>query len=335
MSRLIAVHPCRGHPNDASSPVWTQLLQAAGHRVREVDVHRADILEQLDGCHGFMWRHGHYPSMRLIARRLLPVIERELGLVVYPDQDTCWHYDDKIIQSYLFDALGIPAPRTWVFYDKSLADEFAESASYPLIIKLYSGAGSSNVMLLQSVREARAWIARLFGSGVRKLAGPKGKWLDRAKRKAAVSLGLRAEPQWEVHKDYVLFQEFLPGNRFDTRVTVIGDRAFGFRRFNRADDFRASGSGRIDYDPDQIAPDFIRLAFDTARKLRAQSCAIDGLRRDDEPVVGEVSYTYVSWLVHACPGHWDSNMQWHVGQMRPEEAQIQDFMARLEERWNA
>lgn len=30
----------------------------------------------------------------------------------------------------------------------------------------------------------------------------------------------------ELQSGYVLFQEFLPGNSYDTRVTVIGDRAF-------------------------------------------------------------------------------------------------------------
>lgn len=31
----------------------------------------------------------------------------------------------------------------------------------------------------------------------------------------------------------------------DTRVTVIGHCAFGYRRYNRPGDFRASGSGRL------------------------------------------------------------------------------------------
>jgi hypothetical protein len=80
-----------------------------------VDVFRPDILQQLQGCRGFLWRHAHVADMRQIARRLLPVIERDLGLLVYPDQRTCWHYDDKIIQSYLLDAHGIPSPKTWVW----------------------------------------------------------------------------------------------------------------------------------------------------------------------------------------------------------------------------
>ena len=33
---------------------------------------------------------------------------------------------------------------------------------------------------------------------------------------------------WQTEKNYVLFQKFLPNNSFDTRVTVIGNRAFAY-----------------------------------------------------------------------------------------------------------
>jgi hypothetical protein len=137
----------------------------------------------------------------------------------------------------------------------------------------------------------------------------------------------------------VLFQEFLPGNAFDTRVTVIGRRAFGFRRLNREGDFRASGSGRLDYDRDGVDLDAVRLAYATAAALEAQSVAIDGLMRGEDWVVGEVSYTYVSELIHDCPGHWEldgspetGDLLWVAGSMWPEEAQIEDFLARLSAR---
>ncbi|PLX78343.1 MAG: hypothetical protein C0616_14725, partial [Desulfuromonas sp.] len=157
---------------------------------------------------------------------------------------------------------------------------------------------------------------------------------EKLRRAYDVILGRQEALPWLTHKGYALFQEFLEGNPYDTRVTVIGERAFGFRRFNRPNDFRASGSGKIDYTPDEIAPEFIRLAFDTARRLRSQSCAIDGLWRGSQPVVGEVTYTYTSWAVHECPGYWDENLDWHAGNLWPEEAQAQDFIARLENRYD-
>lgn len=338
--------PKTATPRDAWSPRWAARLEAAGHEVRWVDVYRADILEQLRGCDGLLWRHGHFGGMQQIARRLMPVVQRELGLAVFPDQNTAWHYDDKIAQRYLLEAAGIPAPKTWVWFDAAAARHWAQAADYPLVLKLSSGAGSTNVRLVRSAGEAREWIDRLFALGVYDLGDasfPRLGWPKRLKAAAkAVLRGWpprRAAVHTRPHGGYALFQEFLAGNAFDTRVTAVGRRAFAFRRFNRPDDFRASGSGRIDHDPQAIDPRLVRLAFRTAARLGSQSCAIDGLMRDGEPVVGEVSFTYLSAAVHACPGHWELQgdaesdaLGWVEGPTWPEDAILDDFLARLDAR---
>ncbi len=108
----------------------------------------------------------------------------------------------------------------------------------------------------------------------------------------------------ELQQGYFFVQEFLPGNEFDTRVTIIGNRAFAFRRYNRQNDFRASGSGKLNWDPAAIDLETVRLAFHVAQKLGTQSLAVDALRRGDERLIVEISYTYASWAVRDCPGHW-------------------------------
>lgn len=338
-SPIVALQPDDYGPRDASSPRWAELLATHGFGTREVNVYRAEILEQLRGCSAFMWRWGHTRRMHAVARRLLPVLERELGIPVYPDQNTCWHYDDKIAQALLLEAREIPRPRTWVWFDRDAALEWSQGCRYPLVFKLAGGAGSTNVRLVESASDARRWIEFAFGglfctlderteSRLRRLRST-----GRALRRGLPRL---ASDDREPQGGYVLFQEFLPGNAFDTRVTVIGNRAFGFRRLNRVDDFRASGSGRIDWDQTAIDLRFVRLAFEVASRLRTQSCAIDGLWRGEEPVVAEISYTYASWGPHQCPGRWvlegdpkDGTLTWIEGQMWPEEAQVEDFVERL------
>ncbi len=349
MPPTIAIQPDQfagrdGRP-ESSSERWAEYAQRDGYEVRRVDVFAPDILARLADCVGFMWRHGHFSRDRAVARRLLPVLETQLGLCVYPDLATAWHYDDKIAQTYLLDAAGLPTPRTWLFWRRPEAEAFLGAAEFPLVVKLWSGAGSSNVRLVRSPAEGCRLVKRLFEGGVEDLRQlePQGRAGLIARARAAVHLflGSPLPPEgdaWERHKNYVLFQEFLPDNAFDTRLTVIGQRAFGFRRFNRPQDFRASGSGRLDFDPQAIDPAMTRLAFRTARALRAQSCAIDGLYRAGAPVIAEISYTYASWAVHDCPGHWrldngpDAPLRWVAGGLWPEEAQWQDFRGRLEER---
>lgn len=340
---IISIHPDNyTNPNtpdkcDASSPLWAELIEKSGYKVNWVDVYRADILDQLKGSQGFMWRWAHFNGMGRVAKRLLPVIENILKIPVYPDQNTCWHYDDKIAQAYLFESFGIPTPKTWIWFNPNQAKEWASTARYPLVLKLSSGAGASNVKLVNNFKEASVWIDRLFVRRVTSLNeeqfAPAGLEL-RLKHLATYCIhGDKPafyDNGFEVQSGYAYFQEYLPDNQFDTRVTVIGNRAFGYRRFNRPNDFRASGSGNFDTDPSQIDPEAIKLSFDVANKIKSQSVALDILKNHTDFYVGEVSYTYISWMVKMCPGHWDSDLNWHEEAMWPEEAQIQDYLRRVQ-----
>jgi len=342
----VAIHPDDYGPGDASSPRWAELLSKQGHHVRWVDVYRPDILHQLRGCHGLMWRFAHFGNMELVARRLLPVAEQQLGLVVFPDRRTWWTFNDKLSQFYLLPALGLPVPRTWVWFQADAAKRWARTARYPLVLKLYTGAGSSNVRMVHSYREAVKWIEALFGPGVFGVGDeefPRISWSKRIREAAkAVWYGLpprRRHDYTPLHGGYAYFQEFLPGNDHDTRITIIGNRAFGFRRWNRPGDFRASGSGRIEWNPQLVDPRQVHVAFDAARRLGTRCCAMDMLWRGQSVVIAEVSYTFLSKAVYRCPGHWvlegqpyTGRLVWHPGQMWPEEAILEDFLAELRAR---
>jgi glutathione synthase/RimK-type ligase-like ATP-grasp enzyme len=325
---------------------WAEQIQRAGHRVREVDVLRPGLREQLLGCDGFMWWFPHMTFPRNCAKRVIAAVDHVMGMHTFPDLRTIWHFDDKIAQYYVLSAAAMPMPRTWTFWREEEALEFCRTASYPLVIKLSGGIVSENVRLLKSYREAAHWIQRLFRGGVVTLHDPNrstvGKAYQRVRSAARMLIRGTGESfprRFELQRDYLLVQEFLPGNGFDTRITVIGNRAFGFRRFNRPDDFRASGSGRIDWNPAAIDHDSVRLAFTAAQQLRTQSLAVDVLRREGKPVLTEISYYYEAWAVQACPGHWvlqgdaiSAELQWVDGEMRPEDAILEDFLECLEVR---
>jgi len=63
----------------------------------------------------------------------------------------------------------------------------------------------------------------------------------------------------------------VPGNDSDLRVIVIGGRAFAVKRFVRENDFRASGSGAIEFRREALDERCVVLAFEVNRKLGAQS----------------------------------------------------------------
>jgi glutathione synthase/RimK-type ligase-like ATP-grasp enzyme len=310
------------------------LLHAQGHAAEVVDAYCPDFFKQLDGCHGFMWWFPQMPGSNSWPKRLILALDHARNLPLFPNRQTIWHFEDKIAQHYLLQAAGIPYPQTWVLWGYNAAMRFAQTARYPLVMKLATGIMSQNVRLVRNAAEARSWINRLFGAGLFRLEHPL--------RSAARHLRDRGHLLVKGHlrrlardavlqTNYLLVQEFLPGNDFDTRITVIGHRAFGFRRWNRPGDFRASGSGRIDHRPEPIALDAVRLAFQVAHTLGTQSLAVDVLRRDGEPVLNEISYYYEGWAVTECPGHWEwrgaDQLEWVEGRMRPEDAILEDFLA--------
>ena len=139
--------------------------------------------------------------------------------------------------------------------------------------------------------------------------------------------GVDTSPHWRIQKNYVLFQRFLPDNEFDTRITVIGDRAFGFRRMTRKSDFRASGSGIIDYDIGKIDLRCVDIAFRVSQQLGFQSMAYDFLFTEgNEPQFCEISYTYLSRAIWKCPGYWDTKFNWHDGHYWPEYLHLVDVL---------
>ena len=340
---IIGIHP---DPYDDVS-FWPRLIEFArqkGAEVKSLNLLASDALEQAKQCDGIMWRWGHNEQDKQSAQRILYTIEHYLKIPVFPNSSTTWHYDEKIAQVYLLDALQAPVPQCWLFWDYEEALHWAKTAPYPVVFKLSVGASSSHVLKVTNEQEAVQLINSMFKRGVFPMTmneyQPKqGLHHSLSQVKTLAKRGIKAldylwtgdypalHPMWwKPEYGYAYFQEFLPNNAFDTRVTVIGDRAFAYRRMNRPNDFRASGSGNFDVNPELINQECVKIAFQVSERGDFQSMAYDFLTKNDRSVICEISYTYVAWMVHSCPGHWDKNLNWHEGQMWPEDAIVEDFL---------
>ncbi len=131
-------------------------------------------------------------------------------------------------------------------------------------------------------------------------------------------------------KGYVLFQKFIPGNTYDTRVIVIGNRAWGFVRYVRKNDFRASGSGNVSYLPKDINPEFLKISFDITNKLNAQCLSLDFIQDEEsKPYLAEISYGFPVYMGYKCTGFWDADLNYHEENFIPEYAQIENVLSRL------
>ena len=265
---------------------------------------------------------------------LIDLIEKYIDVPCYPTSNLIYSYDDKIRQKFLLELCDLPAIETNVFFNKADANKFIESASYPMIFKLKGGAGSMNVMLLQSKRDAKKYVETMFGKGIE----PERSFLPGTLRREYFDISREAHrfagdmyrrfkgfdhnPAYNIEKNYFYCQKFLKDNAFDIRVTVINGKAFGFRRFNRDGDFRASGSGKIDWNHEEIPIECVEIAHELARKLDLVCVAIDFLHDDGEYKIIEFSYTFASDAVATCPGYWTQDLVYHEGSHIPEYLQL-------------
>jgi hypothetical protein len=158
-----------------------------------------------------------------------------------------------------------------------------------------------------------------------------GEFWTKLKRMPRVFLhGRRLAAQTSRERGYVLFQEFLPGNPLDTRITVAGDRAWGYRRHVRSGDFRASGSGMMDYDREGVDPQCIEIAFNITETLRLQSAAFDFLfDQKGEPRIVELSYIFGVKFAPHVRGYWDRSLTWHEEKLWPADAILIDLLKRI------
>ena len=295
-----------------------------------VNCYDNDIVDQVKDCNALFWHHNHAdPRDVLFAKQLLISLEKK-GKKVFPNNNTSWHFDDKLGQKYLFEAAEIPHVKTYAFFDEKKAIDWAKSTTFPKVFKLRRGAGSRNVWLVNSKKEGIQTIKKAFRrgyrqydawggvkEGFRKFRAGKGKFIEIIKAFAHIFVPLNLERSQGKERGYVYFQDFIPKNKFDIRVIVIGDNAFAIKRHVRENDFRASGSGFIEYKKELFDIDLIALSFKNAEKIKANCVGFDYVFLNGKPLVVEVGYAFNKKGYVDCPGYWTKDLIWHEGNFNP------------------
>ena len=127
-----------------------------------------------------------------------------------------------------------------------------------------------------------------------------------------------------------ILQEFCPHNDGDLRVVTIGNRVMGFRRNNRPNDFRASGSGLRSY-PEDLDFECVRLAHRISAENGFESMFYDFVRDGQGRwVVLEFSYCSVDTSTRDCHYYYEmpgGEKKDKTG-VYPEDFILADFLER-------
>ncbi len=322
----IAIH----HRKSGFSEGWITYCKNNKIEYKIVDCYSNDIIKEISDCDALMWHHHNAnPRDVLFAKQLLYSVEMS-GKKVYPDFRTCWHFDDKVGQKYLLESIRAPLVHSYVFYEKNEALRWAEKVTYPKVFKLRSGSGSDNVSLVKNHKKAIGIINKAFSSGFsqynswgslverwRKYRDNKTDFEDLLDGVGRLLIPTTFSKTKGPERGYVYFQEFVPNNNFDIRVTYVFGKCFALRRKVRSGDFRASGSGNIDYDMSKIPKDALKIAFEVANKLKLQTAAFDFVTYNEKPLIIEMSYGFGYDQDQFNYGYWDVNLNYYPTSFDP------------------
>ncbi len=305
---------------------YEEILKFNGVESIRMDINEPDFWEKVKELDLFIFHWYGTGRQRQVAQTILPIIEGQLGIKCFPSSRANWLYDDKVREYYFLRQNSLPVIPTWIFWNEEDAFEWLKTAELPVVFKLSGGASSENVVLVKDRLYGQQLIKRMFGRGIISGHVPgfeSMKWknmftIERIKRIGGKVkrrlVGEEGNPFEERHKNYVFFQKFLSNNPFDTRVHVIGRRAFPLIRFVREKDFRASGSGKYYLRPDKVDSRCVNIGFDISKRFGFYSMTYDFLYDSSgQPLISEMSYTRPDWGVWICQGYWDDQMNWHEG----------------------
>jgi glutathione synthase/RimK-type ligase-like ATP-grasp enzyme len=334
----IAIHKRKGSFSDR----WIQYCIKYKITYKLVDCYSTRIIEELKDCDGLLWHWNQNDYKAALCARQITKSVEETGKKVFPNSNSSWHFDDKVGQKYLLEAIDAPTVNSYVFYTKKEAIDWLRLTEFPKVFKLRGGAGSVNVKLVKNYKSGCNLIRKAFSTGfspIDKSAYVKDRFRDfkRLRNKESFigifkSFGRVLIPKDFIkyasnEKGYVYFQDFIPKNDFDTRLIVVGNRCFGVRRYCRANDFRASGSGVKAYNKELFDINMVKIAFDTANKIGSQSLAFDFITDQGTPKIIELSYCYLMGdFYDNCHGYWDNNLVWHKENINPQNFIIEDFI---------
>lgn len=255
------------------------------------DIGVSDWMSQVNKYACVVWRPNTDPPWLEHGLEKIHFMETELGIRCFPNWRTLSYYDNKRSQSYFFKLHNVPTPNTFVSYCPDECESFLRQCTYPIVSKTAGGSGSRGVKLIKDSRSARAEVRRVFSRSVA--------------QRTAERIGRRYPQRMDTPTGYVYWQEFIPDNERDCRVTILG-RKYGFvlYRRNRPGDFRASGSGLLEYEG-PVGEREVAFLIELCRKNEFDSMAFDLLFRSGEFLVSEMSYTFPIAFLDEVPGYYE------------------------------
>ena len=307
--------------------VWIDFCQSKELDFKVFPAHSLNIIDDIRGYDVLLWHFSGYNFQDMLMARSILYSAKAMGLKVFPDFEDAWHFDDKLAENYMLQAIKAPIPKFYHFYTMDKLVEWLDNnPQFPIIAKLKNGSGSHNVRLINNRREAIKYGRRMLKKGFNgspslifkassniRSAKSISTFINRAKRIPEFIRTLRGAREFPNERGYVLFQEFVPNDGYDLKIVVIGDKLSYIVRSIRKGDFRASGGGDLFFDKNYVTKNIIDTAFATSDALNFKCMGYDYVvnNKTGEAKIVEISYGFSHTALLQAGGYFDRNGNWH------------------------
>jgi len=330
------------HSTSWTSP-WIDYCSKNNIEYEILDPYRYDIIDKVREFDILLWHFSGYSYADMLIARNILFSAKRMGLKVFPDFNDCWHFDDKIAETYFLQSVNAPIPSSYMLYSEESLRIFIESyKEYPVVAKLKNGSGAHNVKLISSSTELSNYGKIMFTKGFNsspsllyktssniKSSKSIKTFLQRLKRAPEFLRTLRKSQDFPREKGYVFLQEYIENPGYDLKVVVIGDKLSFIGRKTRKNDFRASGGGDIFYEKDYIPANILESAFSVSEQLGFQCMGYDYVVNDKtgEGVIVEISYGFSHQALLGAEGYYDRKGTWHNEPLNAPEEVLKNLIA--------
>jgi hypothetical protein len=183
-----------------------------------------------------------------------------------PKLETVISHENKGMQGMLASELGI----NLISQDYHCATTVpSDYLSNTVVFKSLGGAGSVGVSLAKNKQQYQRKIRMnlLLNATLLNIKEMSKNVIRRLLKRNSQADYLRKNARF-------VSQLFVKELLFDYKVLVLGEHVYFLKRYVRKDDFRASGSGKFEFE-EKISPKLIQFAFDCKDKLNVPYCSLD------------------------------------------------------------
>lgn len=320
---------------------WEKYCKENNIEFSVINPYKHNVIKELATFDVVLWHFSGYVYKDMLIAKDILFSAKKMGKRVFPDFDDCWHFDDKIAETYLLQSIDAPLPKSFMYYSFEDLKNALNTLSFPIIAKLRNGSGSHNVKLIKDKSALEKYAQQMFSKGFNsspsllyktssniKSSKSLKVFYNRAKRIPEFLKTLAAAKVFPNEKGYVYLQEFIPNNGFDLKVVVIGDKLSFIGRNIREGDFRASGGGDLFYDRKFITKNVIDSAFRTNDLLGFKCMGYDYVvnKETGEGIIIEISYGFSHEALLLANGYFDREANWHEKPLNAPVEIIQNIL---------